>query len=76
MSKTKQKKRIYPEIKKQSSVKLRVAEQQAVYSTKTSSTQSKLPLDTIICGDALEVLKGLPDHFIDLIVTSPPYADI
>jgi site-specific DNA-methyltransferase (adenine-specific) len=75
MAKTKQKKRIQPKAKKQTSIKLRVAEQQAVYHASTSSTQSKLPLDTIICGDALEVLKGLPDHFIDLIVTSPPYAD-
>jgi site-specific DNA-methyltransferase (adenine-specific) len=35
----------------------------------------KLKLDSIICGDCEEVLKGLPDDFIDLIVTSPPYAD-
>ncbi|MDZ4122512.1 MAG: DNA methyltransferase, partial [Candidatus Cloacimonadaceae bacterium] len=26
-------------------------------------------------GDALEVLKQLPEDSIDLIVTSPPYAD-
>lgn len=26
-------------------------------------------------GDCLEVLKGFPDNFFDLIVTSPPYAD-
>ncbi len=26
-------------------------------------------------GDCLHVLKGLPDNSIDLIVTSPPYAD-
>jgi len=26
-------------------------------------------------GDAVEVLKGLPEDFVDLIVTSPPYAD-
>jgi site-specific DNA-methyltransferase (cytosine-N4-specific) len=25
-------------------------------------------------GDALELLKALPDHSIDLVVTSPPYA--
>ncbi|MGH2568221.1 MAG: DNA-methyltransferase [Bacteroidota bacterium] len=29
----------------------------------------------MICGDALQVLRSLPDGFIDLIVTSPPYAD-
>lgn len=31
--------------------------------------------DKIICGDCEEVLKQLPDNCIDLIVTSPPYAD-
>lgn len=34
-----------------------------------------VPLDTIICGDCQEVIKALPDNCIDLIVTSPPYAD-
>lgn len=34
-----------------------------------------LPLDTIICGDCEEVLKKFPDNCVDLIVTSPPYAD-
>ena len=29
----------------------------------------------IICGDCLDVLKAYPDNSIDLIVTSPPYAD-
>lgn len=27
----------------------------------------------IICGDCLEVMKGIPDKSVDLIVTSPPY---
>ncbi len=31
--------------------------------------------DTIIIGDCEEVLKELPDNYVDLIVTSPPYAD-
>ena len=34
-----------------------------------------LPLDQILLGDAAEVLKDLPDSSIDLIITSPPYAD-
>ncbi len=29
----------------------------------------------IHCGDCLEVMRQLPDESIDLIVTSPPYAD-
>ena len=35
-----------------------------------------LPINQIICGDCLEVMKGLPDECIDLTVTSPPYDDL
>jgi DNA modification methylase len=31
------------------------------------------PIDTIIQGDALTVLKTFPDEFINCCVTSPPY---
>jgi len=34
-----------------------------------------LPINEIICGDCSEVLKQFPDNSIDLIFTSPPYAD-
>lgn len=33
----------------------------------------ELPIDTIICGDAVSTLKTFPDKSIDLIITSPPY---
>ena len=32
-------------------------------------------LDNIILGDCEDVLKGVPDNSVDLIFTSPPYAD-
>jgi site-specific DNA-methyltransferase (adenine-specific) len=32
-------------------------------------------LDRVLHGDCLQVLKRLPDNCIDLIFTSPPYAD-
>lgn len=32
-----------------------------------------MKLNTILQGDVLEVTKGLPREFVDLIVTSPPY---
>lgn len=35
----------------------------------------KLPVNKIICGDVKEVLPTFPNDCIDLIVTSPPYAD-
>ena len=37
--------------------------------------RNELQLNKILCGDCEEVLKALPDNCIDLIVTSPPYAD-
>ena len=36
----------------------------------------ELPLNKILCGDAVEVLKKIPSNSIDLVVTSPPYDDI
>lgn len=30
-------------------------------------------VNSIICGDTLEVLKRLPDESVDLVITSPPY---
>jgi len=33
----------------------------------------KLPENTIICGDCLDVMKDWPDGCVDLVVTSPPY---
>lgn len=32
-------------------------------------------LNKILLGDCEEVLKSIPDHSVDLIFTSPPYAD-
>lgn len=33
----------------------------------------KIPINQIIQGDCLEVLKTFPDNSVDLVVTSPPY---
>lgn len=38
-------------------------------------TQSFNP-NTVVEGECREVLSGLPDAFIDLVVTSPPYWDL
>jgi len=35
--------------------------------------QDQLPLDQIYLGDALELMRTLPDGCIDLVVSSPPY---
>ncbi|WP_448519050.1 hypothetical protein [Rhodoflexus sp.] len=31
------------------------------------------PVNTIIQGDCIDVMKKLPDNSVDLIITSPPY---
>ena len=33
----------------------------------------ELPINQIICGDCLEVMKGWPDKCVDLVLTDPPY---
>lgn len=43
--------------------------------TVASQQLQEVPLNNIICGDCENVLKDFPDNSVDLIVTSPPYAD-
>jgi len=38
-------------------------------------TNGSLPVNSIICGDCERVLAKFPENCIDLIVTSPPYAE-
>jgi len=33
----------------------------------------ELPINKVVCGDALEVMKSFPDESIDMCITSPPY---
>jgi len=33
----------------------------------------KLPINQILCGDCIDIMKTFPDESIDLVVTSPPY---
>src|SRR3989339_369063 len=47
---------------------------QAIEKTNLFSQRDKIRAD-IILGDCLEVLKKQDDNSVDLIVTSPPYAD-
>ncbi len=39
----------------------------------TKTDFKKKYLNKIICGNAVDVMKELPDGSVDLIVTSPPY---
>jgi site-specific DNA-methyltransferase (adenine-specific) len=38
--------------------------------------RGKLPLDKIICGDAVDVMRKFPANSINLVVTSPPYDEL
>ena len=33
----------------------------------------ELPINQIICGNCLEVMREMPDESIDMVMTSPPY---
>ncbi|MDP3726638.1 MAG: transcriptional repressor LexA [bacterium] len=37
---------------------------------------NELPLNKIICGDAIDVMKTFPPSSIDLVITSPPYDEL
>jgi len=39
----------------------------------TGPSGGTLPLDTILCGDCLELLPTFPSNSVDLVITSPPY---
>ena len=39
----------------------------------SNEQQAGLPLDQIVCGDNLDVMRGWPDAFVDAVVTDPPY---
>ena len=38
-----------------------------------SKTTDDLPIDQILCGDNLELIRQLPDRSVQLVITSPPY---
>lgn len=43
---------------------------------KKNNKKSQLPLNSVLHGDCVEVMKTLPDNSIDLVVTSPPYDQV
>lgn len=40
---------------------------------KTAQRSAKLPLNSIIAGDCIEVMQSLPENSVDLIFADPPY---
>jgi len=45
----------------------------AVYDTNNLNQNGIDFINKIICGDSLRLVKELPDNFVSLIITSPPY---
>ena len=45
-------------------------------SKETVKSTKKLPLNEIIHGEAVEIMKSFPENSIDLTVTSPPYDEL
>ena len=43
---------------------------------KETKKYAGVPLNKIICGDAIEVMQTMPSDCVDLVVTSPPYDDL
>lgn len=39
----------------------------------TGGNDNRMMVNDILCGDALAVLKTLPDNFVQCVVSSPPY---
>lgn len=52
-------------------VKIKNASQKHKMKEKIKSVDNFL--NKIVCGDALEIMRQMPDKSIDLVVTSPPY---
>jgi DNA modification methylase len=46
------------------------------HETGRDSVDCLVGLDSVICGDNVEVLSGFPCECVDLVVTSPPYDDL
>lgn len=34
---------------------------------------NSLPLDNVLCGECVTVMRGMPDSSVDLIIADPPY---
>lgn len=43
------------------------------FGKKNVHEKERRPINQIICGDCLEVMKEMPDNYVDLVITDPPY---
>src|SRR5450755_3831865 len=50
-----------------------VAEMGQGQPAQSNSPEDALPIDQVLHGDCLEVMRDLPDCSVDAIVTDPPY---
>jgi len=57
------------------SIKL-LQEKENNFTIENNKNYDALPLDKIICGDTVEVMKKFPPNSVDIVVTSPPYDSV
>lgn len=57
------------------SIRVRAANEKKPVPPETQEVKrnTMLPLDTIVCGDAVAVMQTFPSNSVDMVVTSPPY---
>ena len=49
------------------------AEEKVQVADKGIFPASKFKVNKIYCGDCIDIMKKIPDDFVDIIITSPPY---
>lgn len=59
----------------QSKLKEEIEKEKKTNTKEIKINTKKIPINKIILGDCKERLNRIPDSSIDLVITSPPYAD-
>ncbi|USN94888.1 MAG: transcriptional repressor LexA [Candidatus Nomurabacteria bacterium] len=47
-----------------------------IFPEKAQKRKTTIPLNKVVCGDCVDVMKNIPDNSVDMVVTSPPYDDV
>ena len=47
-----------------------------IFPEKAQKRKTAVPLNKVVCGDCVDVMKNIPNNSVDMVVTSPPYDDV
>jgi len=61
------------ELKKTNTVKEIISEYNIITPKEIIDEETSKFINKIICGDCIEVMRTMPENFVHLIITSPPY---